>query len=208
LRNSGRIDETSRLVNLNVQRDPINAPLRANLMLDLLWAGRFKDVRTHLVSILDLNPSAIDEAPHLGMFVVQADILRRDFEAAASVIERLPEGVERLRAVALLRHGEGHEADADTALERLTSVARASREWLQVAEVYAYRGEPGQALAWLNRIELREDCGEEGLWQSIYYSPFLARLGDEPSWAKYRAAAFELMQGCLLGLDLERAPNA
>jgi TolB-like protein/DNA-binding winged helix-turn-helix (wHTH) protein/tetratricopeptide (TPR) repeat protein len=208
LRNSGRVDEASRLVNLNVQRDPLNVPLRADLMWDLLWAGRFEDVRSHLVSILDFNPSAIDENPHLGQPVVQADILRRDFEAVAWVIERLPEGVERLQAVALLRHGEGHEADADSALERLASVAHASREWVQVAEVHAYREEPEQALAWLNRIELRGDCGEDPLWRSIYYSPFLARLGDEPSWAKYRSAAFELMQGCLLGLDLERAANA
>lgn len=208
LRNSGRIDEASRLVNLNVQRDPLNVSLRANLMSDLLWAGRFEDVRSHFVSILDFNPSAIDENPHLGLLVVQADILRRDFEAVASVIERLSEGVERLQAVALLRHGEGQEADADSALERLASVARASREWLRVAEVHAYRKEPDQALARLNRIELRGDCDEDPLWRSIYYSPFLARLGDEPAWAKYRSAAFELMQGCLLGLDLERASDA
>jgi TolB-like protein/DNA-binding winged helix-turn-helix (wHTH) protein len=208
LRNSGRVDEANRLVNLNVQRDPLNVPLRADLMWGLLWAGRFEDVRSHLVSILDFNPSAIDENPYLGLPVVQADILRRNFKAAASVIERLPEGVERLQAVALLRHGEGHEADADNALEQLASVAHTSREWLRVAEVHAYREEPNQALAWLNRIELRGDCGEDPLWRSIYYSPFLARLGDDPSWAKYRSAAFELMQGCLLGLDLESVSNA
>jgi TolB-like protein/DNA-binding winged helix-turn-helix (wHTH) protein len=208
LRNLGRIDEASRLVNLNIQRDPLNVPLRANLMSDLLGAGHFDDVRSHFVSILDFNPSAIVEAPFLGLLVVQADILRRDFEAAASVIERLPEGVERLQAVALLRHGAGQGTDAEAALKRLASVARASREWLQVAEVHAYREEPDQALAWLKRIELNGDCGEVPLWQSIYYSPFLARLGDEPAWAKHRSAAFELMQGCRLGLDLERASGA
>lgn len=202
-RHAGGIDEAVRLVRRNVRRDPLNAVLRANLVSDLLWAGRLEDVGAEFDSIRDLNPAVIKENPVIAQRVVQAHVLRRDFDAALALVESLPEGDERTHSLALVRHGQGREAEAAAALRRLSAEAGTAAEMLSVAEAHAYREEPAMALAWLDRIEFATDCSEDSVLWSTYYSPFLALLGEDLAWVALRSSVFEIMQGCRLGLELD-----
>lgn len=207
LRHSGRVEESARLVRLNLRRDPLNVALRGNLISDLFWAGRSDAIGAELEKLVDLSPSIVEEAPFVVRLAAQAYILLGDFEGALTVIESMPEGVERLQARALLHHGRGHRAEPGPVLEELESLAGTGTEMFFVAEVHAYRQDSAQALAWLNRIEVGPDCSRNFLPMSIYYSPFLAMLGDTAAWEAYRSRVYAYMQGCRTGLDLEPDPT-
>lgn len=197
---SGRVDESNRLIRLNVQRDPLNNVLRGQLLRGLLWAGRFEQVGIELAKLRDLNPSVLEEAPFIGQIGAQALVLQQDYDAALAMADLLPEGIERMQALAFIRHGQGR--GSDTVLEQLASSADASHEMVSIAEIYAYRQESDQAMELLNRIGL-ENCGQDFVSWSIYYSPFLAMLDDHTAWHKYRSSVFAFMQSCRLGVQFE-----
>jgi hypothetical protein len=77
-----------------------------------------------------------------------------------------------------------------------------------VAEVHAFRGEGASAMRWLNGIGWGPACRGLTLAQSVYYSPFLAKLEGMPDWEDYRADLLQFMQRCSFGPDADTAPKA
>jgi hypothetical protein len=129
-----------------------------------------------------------------------------NMRGAADSIEVLPEGVERSQLLALNRYGQGLPAESDTALAQLTAGVRMPWGARHVAEVHAFRGDGASAMHWLSGIGWGPDCRDLRLAQSVYYSPFLAKLEGMPDWDEYRSDLLRFMRSCTYGLEIDKNP--
>jgi hypothetical protein len=107
-----------------------------------------------------------------------------------------PAGIRRLPGLALASPALGRDGDSDLALNQLESRASGPEDQLAVAEVYAYRREVEQALAWLAKLMPNVQCRSAPCMQDVFYSPFLAVLGEETRWQAWRLMARQEMAHC------------
>ena len=145
-----------RLEALSLQRravavDPLSAHGRASLGLYLAALGQFEDAEKELRHARELSPTL----PRIDFNIARVLVLRQRFDEALTMFEQMPAGPLRDQGLALVHHGKGDVKAADEALARLTAEAElpdaTPHPKLYVAEVHAYRGEPGQALDWVER---------------------------------------------------------
>ncbi len=80
----------------------------------------------------------------------------------------------------LLSYAQGRRAEADSQLQRLIEEDAQGAAY-QIAEVYAFRGEPDHAFEWLERAFRQRDPGVS----EILESPFLKRLAKDPRYAPF-----------------------
>lgn len=206
LRASGRIEESIPLIRRNMQRDPLNLVLRENLVGNLVWAGRFDDAQAELDKTFALVPSTMDLPSPFRFHVPRVQILTGDYDVAVTTAESLADSVERSHLLALAYHGLGRRSDSEAALEQIASALATPWRALYAAEVLAFRGENAKAAEWLKGIEVTTHCTDWLFFtESVYYSPFLAKLNGTPAWEDYRAGVLERMKGCLLGLEVDPA---
>ena len=82
-------------------------------------------------------------------------ILGQHFESALAVAKDGPRDVDQLQALALAYSALGHTEQADRMLAELLDPTTAA-DPIQIAEVYAYRGQPDLAFEWLHAAIERE----------------------------------------------------
>jgi thioredoxin-like negative regulator of GroEL len=124
-------------------------------------------------------------------------ILQQQFADAFVAIERMPAGAAREQAIALAYHAPGHRSAADAALSRLIGLRSAPAAdpliELEIAEVYAFRGEREQALEWIARALERKDpeMPRRAAWvrEELVLSPFLRVLHADARWSSLLASA-------------------
>ena len=201
LRIAGRIDESITLFRQEAQRDPLNVVLRVALVRFLVWAGRIQEAKSEWDDIAELMPSV---KAQMGSLAARLQILLGDFNAAATSVESVPRGPERAALLAIVQRALGHQAESDATLRRLESADASAWGAFYAAEAHAYRGEGTKAMELLKPVGFGSSCNEGlDLAESVYYSPFLARLGGLPEWQVYRTGVFAFMRGCLFGLDVD-----
>jgi tetratricopeptide (TPR) repeat protein len=133
-------------------------PLRADSFLDLAFlqylAGQYKDAQANLQKELDLNPQAA-----FGNFTRALVFIGQGMpQQALAATEKEQSEWAKLTVQALADHALGREQDSLAALTELIGT-HATDSAFQVAEVYAFRGEPDNAFAWLGRAYEQRDTG-------------------------------------------------
>jgi len=180
---AGRIDEALALQRRAVEADPLTVVQRYNLAWLLYVSGRWAEADQELVAVLDLT-----REPHrvasLRCLVAVADGRFLDARELAGAISR---DVERQQCLALAHHGLGRAADADAALRSLVQSAD-DRHHVEIAEVYAFRGEVDRAFEWLEtaiaRSRSKDVFPPERLQSWLApYSPLMQSLHADPRWA-------------------------
>jgi tetratricopeptide (TPR) repeat protein len=129
-----------------------------------------------------------------------------DYEAAVDTAQSLPDDSDRLHLLAIAYQGLGRETESTGSLAKLVEVADDNWDALNVAEVFAQRGDIKQALSWLERIHFEPKCEKDNFAPFVYYSPFLANLDGTEAWETYRTNVLQIMRNCLLELDLSDTP--
>jgi DNA-binding winged helix-turn-helix (wHTH) protein/tetratricopeptide (TPR) repeat protein len=174
----GRLDRAIALQQRAVQADPLSLAVRGNLVAYLLLAERLDEARVEIVRLRELDA----DAPRLDSY--QARLLMMDgrFEEALELAATMPDGAERRLAEAIAHYRIGNSVEAEAALRALIDMPSPEVPVLQIAEVFAARGEPDQALAWLLRVPARS-----GHDPSIEFSPFLRTLHSDPRWNEWLA---------------------
>jgi thioredoxin-like negative regulator of GroEL len=81
--------------------------------------------------------------------------------------------------VALVEHANNHDKQSQAALVELIAKNAGDMAY-QVADVYAWLGDPDKAFEWLERAYLQRDSGLNG----VAYDPLLAGLQND---VRYRA---------------------
>ena len=178
----GRLDEAIELQRRAVQAEPLSVVGRHYLATWLYLAGRTDEARDTLLAIREIDPGATNPGGMLSLVL----ILGRQFQSALDVAEEAPRDVDRLQALALAYSALGLTEQADRMLAELLDPATAA-DPIQIAEVYAYRGQPDLAFEWLQAAIEREDperCAARSCWPIGFAErlPFLAPLRADPRW--------------------------
>jgi TolB-like protein/DNA-binding winged helix-turn-helix (wHTH) protein len=175
----GQLHRALELLERARARDPLNFIPYARLSEIYLYQGRLQEAEAAARRRVDLSPDG-----H-GGYTELADLLlaRGQPVAALASVRQEPDVKERLIGLALVYHALGRNAEAGTVLTELTR--RYGDALLEIADVYADRGEIDRAFAILDRafdagdqelLTVRIDRHFKSLHADPRYSALLRRL--------------------------------
>ena len=143
---AGELEEAAALHRKGIERDPAFVGWYNNFATTLLQLGRYEEAEAMLRKALELQPGADTFHSYLALVASlrgQADVALREAQLE-------PDPVGRATSLAVAHHALGDRTAADAALESL--IAQYGENFpLQVAFVYAGRGEADHVFDWLNR---------------------------------------------------------
>lgn len=199
----GRLEEAVRLDEYQVSRDPINPTGLVNLGVSYTALRRWSDAIVSFERALTLSPQYRGARYLLGLALLGDG--RAAQALAAFEAEAIPE--YQLLGIAMAQEALGNRSASDAALKVL--IAEHAQDWAyNIAYVYAFRQQPDDAFAWLNRAVANNDGGLaeipiQPLFASLFdddrWLPFLRSIGKAPE--QLAAIAFEITPGAL-GNDL------
>jgi TolB-like protein/DNA-binding winged helix-turn-helix (wHTH) protein len=179
----GDLETSVKLLRRAVARDPLSSLVRGNLASDLTASGRYEEALAESRAVKEIDPGQSEE---MDFRIAQLHVLLGRLDQADAVVEDMPPGRDRDRALALLSKVPDRREAADDALARL--VDRAAQEpGAAVAEIYAYRGLHEQAIAALEaaRRSLQQVPSPalevlDRFQLDLRFSPFLAPVRKDP----------------------------
>ncbi len=217
-RASGNLERAIELQREATRYPPLDASSFNNLAYMLYEAGEFDEALAAFDNAEKINPLGPVHKANL----VKALVLQGEFGKAEQKLNQIPPGADRQQALALLQHAYGQDEASRQALQALQALqAMASQpasvdQLMQIAEVFAFRGEEDRAL---DQIEAayRQIMNQEWIAatkcesiQRLLNSPYLASLQEQPRFVALadRARAYVAAQRSnLLTLAvLERTP--
>jgi TolB-like protein/DNA-binding XRE family transcriptional regulator/Tfp pilus assembly protein PilF len=172
----GRKDDAVMLARRAAALDPLSFIAHGNLALRCLNSGLLDEAATALDHAFRLNPRAALLRAVLGTLRLEQG---RPDEALAAFQQEDAEPL-RLAGIATAQHALGRRPESEATLQDLIDRC-AEGGALQIAEVFAYRGDADLAFEWLERARLQRDAGLAQL-QSW---PLLRNLHGDPRWQPF-----------------------
>jgi adenylate cyclase len=154
----GHWDEAVQLLTSASARDPLFAALYNSLSEIYLQTGRLTDAEATERHVLEINPTYVS-APYNLAKVLLAE--GRPADALTLIASRQQEISDRPAALAMIYHALGRKLDSDTQLATLVHQYQ-NDEAVEIADVFAFRGETDEAFHWLERAYRQRDA-------SLYY---------------------------------------
>jgi tetratricopeptide (TPR) repeat protein len=149
----GRVPEAIAASRKAIALDPLSADAWSQLGRLLNAVGQYGEARQALDRALEINPDSNIALFHRGM----NSQLQGQYQEALAIYQRTGGGYGGA-GVAMAEHSLRHGAESQQALNQ--EIAQfAQGAGYQIAEVYAWRGEPDQAFAWLERAYAQRDGG-------------------------------------------------
>ena len=150
----GNLDEAVKLGEQAVSLDPLDNIPRLQLGYRLYVASRYDEAQAELQKALDLNP----RAPFVHFVLGKVLIAEAKPQQALAEIGKESSEWGKLTGQALVYHALGREQDSTAELAELIAKHDTDSAF-QIAEVYAFRGEPNRAFEWLERAYKQRDSG-------------------------------------------------
>jgi serine/threonine protein kinase/cytochrome c-type biogenesis protein CcmH/NrfG len=176
LENQGRINEAIELYRLAVEQDPLSAGGYDRLGTVFQSANRLAESEEAYRKAIELAPQRVRTRSSLALTLLAQRRAGEALEEAA----REPELIYHLLALVVVHHAMGHASESDESLRTLVekyTVGGAA----QIAQAYAWRGEPDAAFDWLARAYEQRDPGLAEVKQGLLYRP----LHDDPRWGGF-----------------------
>jgi TolB-like protein len=166
----GQFSEAAQLLGAAIAADPLDA----ELFLERAWVferlGRLAEAESDARRVLEIRPTFAWAHFYLGVVLV----VERKADAAVAEMQKEASVGLQDAGLAVAFHAMHRDKDADQALARLREEDSEDLA-MEVAEVYAFRGQKKQAFEWLERAFAQKDI-------NIYYmkgDPLLKNLeGD------------------------------
>jgi TolB-like protein/Tfp pilus assembly protein PilF/predicted Ser/Thr protein kinase len=174
--NLGRLDEAVELSQRAVELDPLLVSSHRNLGLYSYFAGRLDQARSALEKALELNPELRVAHTLLG----RVYLAWSRPEQALEEFQSEPHPAFRLFGLSLGHHALGQKQKAQAALDELIETWGAQTAY-QIAEIYAFQGDPDQAFEWLERAYAERDPGTA----ETRVDPLFIGLQDDPRWPAF-----------------------
>lgn len=172
----GRIEDALALSERAAALDPLNAQVLYRLGRNQQFLGQHDAAVRSLTRALELAPDYPAAHANLGLVLL-----------AQSRVEAAFAELAREKVDDWLRYGEaiawqllGRRAEADAAVAAYIASAQDTGAF-QIAQIYALRGEAGEALAWLERAYTQRDTGLSQLKSTAYFD----RLEGDPSYQAF-----------------------
>jgi TolB-like protein len=151
----GRLPEAARAAARATELDPLSPFAWLQLGKFLGSTGDYAAARKAIARALEVNPGWTYGLMELG----ELQLLQGDAAGALATFGSIHDNESfRLQGTALAQHSLGHAVASEQALGALRATG-ARQDAFQIAEVYAWRGEKGEAFAWLERAYQQRDAG-------------------------------------------------
>jgi serine/threonine-protein kinase len=171
----GQFEEAEKLGRQAVELDPLAYQARTSLARILFTEGKLDEAEASARKAAELQPAAAG-SHRWQVFVA---IQRGDGEAALREALLEPNEGYRRFELALAHYARGERGAADEALAELIAKDKDFLAY-QIAEVYAWRGEPDKTFEWLQVSLDNHDTGT----LSIFINPFMRGLRHD---ARYKS---------------------
>jgi TolB-like protein len=148
----GRSDYALRKIKAAVAQDPLDADLLQLLSSYQKVRGNLREAEAAMRRGLDIRPMFAYGHFNLGLIY----LMRGDGDGALREMQQETIDDGKQQGLALAYYALGRKADADAALAALIR-EQADRNALDIAEVYAFRGESDDAIYWLERAYAQKD---------------------------------------------------
>jgi tetratricopeptide (TPR) repeat protein len=150
----GRPNEALELYRRALILDPLRVIDHIQLAMLLHSLGRLDETRAAAEAALAINPTAVKAHFLLGL----VELSRSDLDAASAQMAQESGEWYRLEGQAMVAFAAKRWRDSDAALKRLIDVHQQIAA-VQIAQLYAYRGERDKAFEWLDRAAQQRDPG-------------------------------------------------
>jgi tetratricopeptide (TPR) repeat protein len=168
----GRFGEALQLARHAVNLDPLNADSWAYLAETEFFMGQLNQATADCKKALELSPDVLSSPWYLSqIYVMQARP-----QDALPEIELVRYDPYRAALYSIAYHALGRKKESDAALSELVTKYHASNAY-QIAEVYAFRNQPDEAVEWLDRAFAQRDD------DLTYMDPLLKNLHGDPRFA-------------------------
>jgi adenylate cyclase len=158
-----------------VDADPLNMLPRKYLGRALYYQGRPAEAVAELRRAIEINPQFPGLHYELGRALLQSN----QPEAANAAFDAEPDATWRQNGVVLGYFGSRRVKEAQAALALF--LADPGGGEFQLAEAYAFSGQPGKAFEWLDRARTQHDPGV--IWTRN--DPLLASVAADPRFAAF-----------------------
>jgi TolB-like protein len=172
---TGRIQEGIAALQSAADREPLYVYAWTDLALLHLASGQTQAAGTALARALEIDPDNRLALRHLAV----KNLLEGKAQESLSAAQRNPEPLWRMAGSALAYKDLGKDAESRAALADLIQTHGHGAAF-QIAEVHAWRGEPDQALAWLERAF---EARDSGLALEVKGDPLLRSVRQDPRYA-------------------------
>ena len=175
-RRLGRFEQSISISQYLLARDPVNAAGYDDLGFAYYYAGHQGDTVAAWRTVLRLSPSYAGEHGNLAwVFVVQGDP-----EAAMAEAQRETDVQFRWQALAVAHFALGQKAESNAILADAIKRYRTTSA-INIAAVYAFRGEADQTFEWLDKA-LQNHEPDIGAVPAL---PYFAKLKSDPRWLPF-----------------------
>jgi TolB-like protein/DNA-binding winged helix-turn-helix (wHTH) protein/cytochrome c-type biogenesis protein CcmH/NrfG len=172
----GRFEEALPLARQAVDLDPLNAESWERLAETEFSMGQLDKAAADGKKALELSP---DAWPGRGL-LSQIYVMQGRPQDALREIELVRVDFIRAGLHAIAYYALGRKKESDAALSELVTKYHASDAY-QIAEVYAFRNQSGEAFEWLDRAYAQRDSGLVG----TKMDPLLKSLHNDPRYAAF-----------------------
>jgi TolB-like protein/DNA-binding winged helix-turn-helix (wHTH) protein/Tfp pilus assembly protein PilF len=154
----GQLNEAIEFNKQALALDPLLAGSHSYMAFLYYAAGQYENAEDEVQKALELNPQKTYDHFSRGEILLAR---RRPLEALTEM-EQEPAEIWRLTGEALAYQALGRTGDSNAALSQLIADHQTNMAY-QIAQVYAYRGEPDKAFQWLGRAYEQHDAGLRSL---------------------------------------------
>ena len=148
----GRLDDALRQIKAALAQDPLRVTSLYDLTEVQLRLGHYSEAEAAMRRGLDIRPTFDWGHWLLGLVL----LARGEHDAARREMQQVTADDGRQAGFAMVDHARGRKADADAMVARLVK-EHANDSAYMIANVYAFRGQPGEATKWLNRAYAQKD---------------------------------------------------
>jgi tetratricopeptide (TPR) repeat protein len=173
----GHWDDAIRLLSSAIAHDPLFAALHNSASEIYLQTHRLADAEAAERRVLEISPTYAS-APYNLAKVLLAE--GRPADALTVIMTRQQDNSDRPTALAVIYHALGRKVDSDTQLADLIRRYQ-NDDAIEVADVFASRGELDDAFRWIDRAYSQRDAG-------IYFikvDPLLKNLETDPRYKAF-----------------------
>jgi TolB-like protein len=171
-----RLDDSVRLAEYQVSRDPVSLIAHNNLGMRYRYSGQLAKAEKAFLTALTLNPTAGGIYYELGVTRLQG----KDYSGAADAFSKEPILVFQNVGMVMAHHALGENSVSVELLKELIS-KYGERITYYIAQILSFRGEIDQAFDWLEKTRLADD---RELLNAIS-EPLLANLQGDDRWAAF-----------------------
>jgi len=171
----GRCDDALRQITAALAQDPLDPTNFVFLSLIQSRRGHLREADGAIRRVLDIRPNYDSGHYLLGILM----LARGDREGALLQMQQETNDEAKQHGLAIVYYALGRKAESDSALAYLLK-EQAADSAFDISEVYASRGQPDEAMRWLERAYAQKDV-------SLYYIKGELPLKNLQSDPRYKA---------------------